>query len=117
MEDLELIKDSSEIEYTDDYHPIYPDSKDALEIGFTSDKFHGYLWKDKDSIHLSLIVSLYEGKGNTRRLIESIKEKYSVIKACEVSERMRNLLNLQGFKEEIIDVRYLGKYKGLVWRK
>lgn len=54
---------------------IPPDCDFAKEIGFTSDRFSGYLWKRGNVISVSLIMSRKEGRGNFLRLLNALKEK------------------------------------------
>lgn len=49
------------------------DSDFAKKIGFTSDKFAGYLWKKGNRIIISTIFSIEEGKGNLKSLFAEIE--------------------------------------------
>ncbi|MFA5313473.1 MAG: hypothetical protein WC375_09200 [Methanomassiliicoccales archaeon] len=48
------------------------DSPLGKELGFTSDKFDGWLWKRGREISISMIISKEEGKGNFKALCERI---------------------------------------------
>lgn len=52
------------------------DSEFAKTIGFTSDKFEGYLWYKDDIIIVSFIRS--KKKGNCKPFIEALREKYII---------------------------------------
>ena len=46
------------------------DDANAKRIGFTSDKYDGYLWKQSDAVVVSFIVS--KQRGNFRELVRRI---------------------------------------------
>ena len=70
----------------------------ANELGFTSDKFDGYLWKKDTHVVISFIISLHERQGNLRRLFESITDKGFGIKVPTPFDRMRKICMKNGFK-------------------
>jgi hypothetical protein len=76
---------------------VFPDSEIGIKIGFTSDKFLGYLCVKGDSVVISLIKSLNQGKGNVRSLIEGLKSKYRNVIVPIASDRLSKILILQGF--------------------
>lgn len=49
--------------------PIYPGAPGTEEIGFTRDKFGGYLWRKGNDLWFSLIVSVKPSNGAVRDLI------------------------------------------------
>jgi len=51
---------------------IGPDSVLGKWLGFTSDKFDGYLWKQGRRIYISFIISKIENKGNFSKLVKEI---------------------------------------------
>lgn len=53
---------------------IKPDSIFAKELGFISENFTGYLWKDDKNIWISLIESKNEGRKNLSKLFNKIEE-------------------------------------------
>jgi len=79
------------------------DTKRAKTFGFTSDKFDGYLWKKKNNIYISFIVSHQEGKGNVRKLFETILKKGFDICVPTPSGRMRMICEKFGGKSEWMD--------------
>lgn len=75
----------------------------AKKLGFTSDKFGGYMWRVNNEIYIPLIVSLQEGKGNFRELLWNIHKKGFTIKVVEPSNRMRRIVKRLGFQPTIED--------------
>jgi len=71
------------------------DTKRALEFGFTSDKFSGWLWK-KDNY---IIISFIESRGYLLNLFNAILKKGYGIKVPTPFARMRKILELKGFKQ------------------
>lgn len=53
---------------------IDPDSPWGKEFGFTSDKFDGWLWKERGWIIVSFIECKEPGCGHFKKLIRSIKD-------------------------------------------
>lgn len=96
------------LKYDENSNVIKIDSEVATKLGFTSDLFYGYLWSDnKDSIHISLIISKIEGSGNFSKLIRTLKENYSEIVIPNPSKKMLVISGRLGFK--LID-------RNLVWK-
>ena len=77
------------------------DSEFAKEIGFTSDKFQGYLWKAGDYISISAIKSIHPEQGNLSALFACIEEKGFSIKVPTPLPKMEAILNQKGFKRTI----------------
>lgn len=75
------------------------DSKFAKTIGFTSEKFNGYLWKKGRVIIVSFIISLQEGQGNFLKLIKNIQKQKYIIHVPTPSARMRKIMREAGAKE------------------
>lgn len=50
------------------------DSEFAQEIGFTSDKFFGYLWRDNSRVIISAIMSKSPNKGHFTQLLKAIED-------------------------------------------
>jgi hypothetical protein len=71
----------------------------AKRIGFTSDKFKGYLWLIDDSIYISIIMSLKPGEGNLSKLFNNIWCEGYKIKVPTPFKNMRSILEKKGFKE------------------
>lgn len=83
-------------------HPVYPSSDEGKEIGFTSDKFSGYLWNNEDgTIIISLIKSYYEGRGNIKELLDILSSKFHTIVIPVASARMEYIANKYGFVNEV----------------
>ena len=70
----------------------------AKELGFTSDKFDGYLWKKGNYIVISFIVSLQERQGNLRKLFSKITDKGYGIKVPTPFARMQKICMDNGFR-------------------
>jgi len=51
---------------------IEPDSEFGRQIGFTSDKFEGWLLKKGDVIYISLIINKQPEKDNLSKLLDNI---------------------------------------------
>ena len=77
------------------------DSEFAKEIGFTSDKFQGYLWKAGDYIYISAIKSIHPEQGNLSTLLACIEEKGFNTKVPTPPPKTETILNQKGFKRTI----------------
>lgn len=70
------------------------------EIGFTKDKFDGYLWSSEyNTITLSIVWSIYPGKGNFLTVLNNIKDRGYNILAYDTSKRMTKILEKFGFSK------------------
>jgi len=78
---------------------IVLDTPFAKELGFTSDKFDGYLWRKDNYIIISFIISLKEGQGNLSNLFKTIQSKGYGIKIPTPFARMKAICIIKGFKE------------------
>lgn len=88
----------------DNGHMITPDCEIGVKVGFTSDKFGGYMWlQDPTTIIIPLIESFNEHKGNFVKLLDNLKSNYSKIIVSYPSNRMKEILIKSGFKFEEID--------------
>jgi len=76
---------------------ITTDSEFGAKIGFTSDKFSGYLWRQGDRIIISLIESRIEGRGDLSRLFEAIERAGYRVAVPTPSARMQGILEHKGF--------------------
>ncbi len=77
-------------------------SKEAEIIGFTPDKFDGYLWIRDSTVIISFIISLEEGKGNLKKLFENIREAgFGRIQVPTPSAKMEHLCKRWGFTKKI----------------
>jgi len=77
------------------------DTAFAKRLGFTSDKFDGYLWKDGGFIIISFIMSKQEGKGNLSNLFHKIQELGYGIKVPTPFAKMKAIVQTHGFKETV----------------
>jgi len=77
------------------------DSEFAKVIGFTSNKFMGYLWKEGNIITISLIESRVEGSGYLRELFHLIELKGFKIKVPNPLPKMQSILEHYGFSMHI----------------
>ena len=80
---------------------IEPDSAVGKALGFTSDKFEGWLWKTGDRVLISMIVSLQEGKGNVRALFDAIEASGLKVAVPTPFARMKKIIQKRGFKMHI----------------
>lgn len=99
---------------------IFPDSIIGKELGFTSDKFEGYLWRDGSTMTISLITSKYPSQGNFRKLIDDIKEKYDTIFIPVPSNKMTQIATKIGFNINTFHFTKGGvtdSVSTLIWRK
>lgn len=78
--------------------PIELDSTLGKQLGFTSDKFDGWLWKKGEYITVSFIESLQQGQGNLSKLFDSITTKGYGIKVPTPFARMQSIIIAKGFK-------------------
>jgi len=85
------------------------DSQHAKKWGFTSDKFDGYLWHTGKTIIISFIVSLKEGQGNFKHLVQNILADGFNIQIPTPSSRMRYLALKWGGKEKWIEDKTFGE--------
>lgn len=74
------------------------DSTIAKELGFTSDRFSGWLWKKNQYIIISFIESLHQGEGNLSKLFNKIISKGYGIKVPTPFPKMKAILINKGFK-------------------
>jgi hypothetical protein len=75
------------------------DSERAKALGFTSDKYDGYLWKNGDSIMVSFIVS--KQRGNFRALVRRIHALGLTVKVPTPLGRMQYIVAKNGYKHTI----------------
>lgn len=77
---------------------IEPDSKEALEFGFTSALFFGYLWRKQNEIWISMIISRRKGRGHFSQLLKKIEELGFDTVVPTPFPFMREILLKKGFK-------------------
>lgn len=90
-------------------------SRFAKTLGFTSDKFDGYLWEDGDMITISVINSLKPGQGNLKKLFNKIESKKYKIRVPTPMLAMTYILTKWGFTPEFIPDDMFGPVE--VWEK
>ena len=97
---------------------VLPGSKFGKELGFTSDKFEGYLWRNGNTeIVIPLIESLHPGKGNFTNLAKTLMDRYQVIYIPVVSNKMKSVATKLGFKFAMIKLDDELIPDSCVWRK
>lgn len=75
---------------------IHLDSERAKVLGFTSDKYDGYLWKQGDAVMISFIVS--HQRGNFRELVRRIHALGLTVKVPTPLGRMQEILLKNGYE-------------------
>ena len=95
------------------------DTEFAKEIGFTSDKFQGYLWKVGNYIYISVIKSNNRKQGNLTSLFNAIQEKGFGIKVPTPFPLMEAICKKKGFETTIErnDIHEVGDIEVLVLKK
>jgi hypothetical protein len=86
---------------------IEPDSPLALEFGFSSDRWAGYLWRDGDCILLSLVIARQPGRGSLSRLIRAVEARGYRVAIPTPLWRMRAILEHWGWQPR--EERYLNE--------
>lgn len=77
---------------------ILSDSEAGKLLGFTADKFQGWLWRQDQYIVISFILSIQEGKGHLKKLFDQINECGFKIQVPVPSERMKAICAKRGMK-------------------
>ena len=77
---------------------IYLDTPFAKELGFTSDKFDGWLGENNGYIYISFIESHQPGEGHLSELFENILKQGYGIKVPTPSAHMKAIIEKKGFK-------------------
>lgn len=72
----------------------------AEEIGFTRDRFDGYLWRIGQAVYISLVVSKQPGQGHLSALFEALWEKGYTVRVPTPLPRMEAILRAEGFEEK-----------------
>lgn len=80
---------------------IEPDTTFAKELGFTSDRFEGWLGKKDGYIYISFIISLQSGKGHLSELFQNIQKKGYGIKVPTPFAHMRAIIKKKGFHKTV----------------
>lgn len=88
------------------------DSEFGKQIGFTSDKFDGYLWREDGRVYISFIISRCPGQGNLSKLFAAIEERGLRVAVPTPLPLMQQILEAKGFEphwerneiDEVIEV-------------
>lgn len=75
------------------------DTDKGQKLGFTSDKFVGYLWKEGKWVYISFIISKQENQGNLSTLFKRINEQGYGIKVPTPFATMKAILKNHNFTE------------------
>ena len=78
---------------------IHLDTPFAKELGFTSDRFEGWLGKADEYIYISFIESLQPGQGYLSELFNNILKRGYGIKVPTPSTKMKAIIKKKGFRE------------------
>lgn len=93
INDLIVQSNSNNFDY---YVPL--GSKLANKLGFTIEKYSGYLWKAGNWIYISLIETRKEHQGYLRNLFDNIHSaRYNIYIPCP-NHRMTKIALQYGFK-------------------
>jgi len=82
--------------------PINVDTPEGLSLGFTRDKFSGYLYKEtkdgKNIIYISLIESKQPGRGDFEKLTETIRTAGYWVYVPNAMTQMESILKRWGYE-------------------
>jgi len=78
---------------------ILPDSETGRVLGFTSDKFSGYLWKHGKYVYISFIISKQPSKGHFKQLVDRILELGYGVKIPTPLGIMESIVRKWGFRK------------------
>lgn len=73
------------------------DTPFAKEIGFTSDRFMGWLGKEEGYIYISFIESIQLGRGHLSELFDNIMKQGYGVKVPTPFARMKAIIMKKGF--------------------
>jgi len=76
------------------------DTPRGRQLGFTSDKYEGYLWKQKNSVIISFIMS--KARGNFRALVQRIHALGYTVEVTTPSARMREIVVKNGYTRKVM---------------
>ncbi len=94
---------------------IQLDTPQAVEFGFTSDKFDGYLWKTGERITVSFIWSKHERQGHLSKLFKDIEAKGFVLAIPTPLGKMQSILEHKGFVPHIEEDEMMGPVE--IWTR
>jgi hypothetical protein len=75
------------------------DSDRGRRLGFTSDRFGGYLWKLGEYVMISMAIS--SERGNFRQLVEEIQSLGMGVKIPTPIGRMQNIVREAGYQQSV----------------
>jgi len=78
---------------------IHLDTPFAKELGFTSDRFEGWLGKKDEYIYISFIESLQPGQGHLSELFNNILKRGYGIKVPTPFAHMKAIIKKKGFRQ------------------
>ena len=78
---------------------IHLDTPFAKELGFTSDRFEGWLGQKDGYIYISFIESLQPGQGNLSELFDNILKLGYGVKVPTPFARMKAIITKKGFTQ------------------
>ncbi|MBD2492618.1 hypothetical protein [Aulosira sp. FACHB-615] len=90
---------------------IEVDSEFAIKIGFTSDKFEGWLWRDDKRIMFSFICSKNPKQGNLSTLIKTIEGMGLSVAIPTPLGKMVDYLSRRNFVPHISGICNISLYK------
>ena len=76
------------------------DTPRGRQLGFTSDKYDGYLWKKGYSIIVSFIMS--KARGNFRALVKRIHSLGYTVEVPMPLGRMQEIVLKNGYKPKVV---------------
>lgn len=74
-----------------------PGSTFCDAIGFTADRFDGYLFEDGKVCYLSLVVAKQPGQGHFSRVLDELDKLGMEVRVPTPSIQMQAILNAKGF--------------------
>jgi len=90
-------------------HPL------AEKIGFTEDKFYGWLGRKDGYIYISFIISKQPNKGQLSNLFDNILKLGYGIKVPTPFAKMKQICKTKGFKKTIEYSEKMGNVE--IWKK
>lgn len=88
----------------------------ADEVGFTRDRFDGYLWRIGQVVYISLVVSKQPGEGHLSALFEALSSRGYTVRVPTPLAKMEAILRGKGFEEKREWWEEIEDY-GTVWEK
>jgi hypothetical protein len=79
---------------------IVPDSPEAVEIGFTSDKFRGHLERRGNSVYIWQIRAVRQSQGDFSRLLQRILDSGLSVRIPTPIGKMKEIVRRRKFRLE-----------------